>query len=71
MNFEDLSAMLEQLTPEQYGYLALLAMFGPLALRILGFKLLARLVRPVALVMIVGGLYAKQQGGDAGQAQGF
>jgi hypothetical protein len=61
MNLDDLVAELEKLTPEQFGYLGLAAMFGPLLLRILGFKLLSRLVRPLALLGLVGGLYAKQQ----------
>ena len=41
MNENNLLAQLEQLTPEQYGYLGLAAIFGPLVLRLLGFKLLA------------------------------
>ena len=68
MNLDDLLAQLEQLTPEQYGYAGLAAAFGPLVLRLFGFKLLATLVRPLALLVIVGGLYARQQhsGGTSG-----
>jgi len=61
MNLDDLLAQLEQLTPEQFGYLGLIATAGPLLLRLLGFKLFSRLVRPLALLALVGGLYAKQQ----------
>ncbi len=61
MNLEDLLAELEQLTPEQYGYLGLAATFGPFVLRLLGFKLLARLIRPLALLALGGGWYARQQ----------
>lgn len=64
MNWEDLQRELEQLTPEQYGYLGITALFGPLALRMLGFKMLATLIRPLALLAILGGLYAKQQHSD-------
>ena len=69
MNLDDLLAQLEQLTPEQYGYAGVAALLGPLVLRLLGFRLLAVLVRPLALLVIVGGLYARQQrarGGDGG-----
>ena len=61
MNLEDLLANLERLTPDQYGYLGLAALFGPFVLRLLGFKLLARLVRPLSLVALAGGWYARQQ----------
>ncbi len=67
MNLDDLLGELEQLTPEQYGYLGLAAMLGPLTLRLFGFKLLARLIRPLALLAVVGGLYARQQSsGESG-----
>jgi hypothetical protein len=61
MNLEDLISDLGQLNPEQYGYLGLAATFGPFVLRLLGFKLLARLVRPLALAALAGGWYARQQ----------
>ncbi len=61
MDFDDILAELEQLTPEQYGYLGVAALFGPLVLRLLGFKALGNLLRPLALLVIVGGLYARQQ----------
>lgn len=65
MNLDDLLAELENLTPEQYGYLGVAAIFGPFVLRLLGFKLLARLVRPLALLALGGALYARQQGGES------
>ena len=61
MDFDNILAELEQLTPEQYGYLGLAAIFGPFVLRIFGFKALGALLRPLALLAIVGGLYARQQ----------
>ncbi len=61
MNLDDLLKQLEGLTPEQYGYMGLAALLGPLTLRLLGFKMLGTLIRPLALLGIVGGLYARQQ----------
>ena len=68
MNLDDLLAELEQLTPEHYGYVGLAAVFGPPILRLLGFKMLAALIRPLALLVIVGGLYARQQRAGGGGA---
>jgi hypothetical protein len=61
MNLDDLLGELEQLTPEQFGYLGLLAVFGPILLRLIGFKTLSRLIRPLALLALAAGLYARQQ----------
>ena len=61
MELETLLAELEHLTAEQYGYLGIAAIFGPILLKLLGFKLLGNLIRPLALVIIVGGIYARQQ----------
>ena len=61
MNLDDLWGELEHLTPEQYGYLGLLALVGPMILRLFGFKMLARLARPLALAMIGAAAYARQQ----------
>ena len=66
MDFDDLLSELEHLTPEQYGYLGLLAIFGPFVLRLFGFKLLAGLARPLALLALLGGLYARQQHSGGG-----
>ena len=68
MNLDDILAELEQLTPEHYGYVGLAAVFGPMLLRLLGFKLLAALIRPLAMLVLLGGLYARQQrtGGTGG-----
>lgn len=54
-------AELERLTPEHFLYLGLAAMFGPFVVKLLGFKLLAPLMRPLALLVLVAGLYAKQE----------
>ncbi len=70
MNLDDMLEQLGQLTPDQMGYLGLAAAFGPLLLRLLGFKLIGRLVRPLALLALLGGMYARQQqGGAQGGAQ--
>ena len=71
MSLDDLLAELEQLTPEQIGYVAIAALFGPLLLRIIGFKLLAGLIRPLAIAVIAGSLYARQQraAGNGGGGQ--
>ena len=60
MDLDNLLAGLERLTPEQFGYLGLAAIVGPFVTKLLGFKVLAPLVRPLALLVLVGGLYAKQ-----------
>lgn len=67
MELDKLLAELERLTPQHFMYLGLAAMFGPFVVRLLGFKLLAPLVRPLALLVLVGGLYAKQE--REGQSQ--
>ncbi len=64
MELDTILDELEQLTAEQYGYLGVAAIFGPLLLKLLGFKLLGALVRPLALVLILGGIYARQQRGS-------
>jgi hypothetical protein len=61
MDLDNLMAELEHLTAEQFMYLGLAAMFGPFVVKLLGFKILAPLVRPLALLVLVGGLYAKQE----------
>jgi hypothetical protein len=61
MELDNLFAELERLTPEHFLYLGLAAMFGPFVVKLLGFKLLAPLVRPLALLVLVGGLYVKQE----------
>lgn len=61
MDLHDLFAQLDKLTPRSYGYVGLVATVGPLTLRLLGFKTLAQIVRPLALLVIAGGLYARQQ----------
>ncbi|MBA3944551.1 MAG: hypothetical protein H0X37_08320 [Herpetosiphonaceae bacterium] len=61
MDFDDLLDLLEGLPARTYGYVGLAALFGPLLLRLLGLKTLGNLLRPAALVVLLGGLYAKQQ----------
>lgn len=66
MEIDTLLAELERLTPQHFMYLGLAAMFGPFVVKLLGFKLFAPLVRPLALLVLVGGLYAKQEREGAG-----
>ena len=63
MDLEDLPIFdqLAQLPNHIYSYVALAAVAGPLTLRLFGFKLLAQLIRPLALVVLLSGMYAKQQ----------
>lgn len=61
MNLDDLLDQLADLSNREYGYLLLTALVGPLALRLLGWKALARLIRPLALVVLLGGMYARQE----------
>jgi hypothetical protein len=67
MDLDSLLEELERLTPEQFGYLGIAAIFGPFILKLLGFKMLAPLVRPLALLVLAGGLYAKQERAQQGQ----
>lgn len=60
----DLDQLVEQLAelPMQvYSYALLAALFGPFVLRLLGFKALGQLLRPAAIVVLLGGIYAKRQ----------
>ena len=61
MTMEDILGELEQLTPEQFGYIGLAALIGPFVLRLFGFKLLARLIRPLAVATFAMAAYARQQ----------
>ncbi len=61
MDFEDLLDILKGLPARTYGYVGLVAVFGPLLLRLLGLKTLSNLLRPAALLVLLAGLYAKQQ----------
>lgn len=61
MQLDDLLEQLAQFPREVYGYALLAALAGPMLLRVAGFGTLARLIRPLALVFVLGGMYAKQQ----------
>lgn len=61
MQFQEVLDQLRQLSTRQYSYVALAAVAGPLALRLLGFRTLARFVRPLALLVLLGGMYARQE----------
>lgn len=52
---------LAQMPNRAYSYVALAAVAGPMTLRLFGFKSLAQIVRPLALVVLLSGMYAKQQ----------
>lgn len=62
MNLDELLDQLAALPRAVYGYLLLAALAGPPLLRLFGFKALAGLVRPVALLVLLGGLVARQGG---------
>ena len=61
MNWDELLDQLAQQPTRTYGYAFLTALVGPLVLRVFGLKSLAQLVRPAALVVLLGGMYAKQE----------
>lgn len=55
---------LAQLPNRAYSYVVLAAVAGPMALRLFGFKALGQLIRPLALVVLLSGMYAKQRAGS-------
>ncbi len=61
MDLNDVLDQLAQISTRTYSYVLLAAVAGPLALRLFGFKTLSRLIRPIALVVLLGGMYARQQ----------
>lgn len=61
MTFDDLLDQFAQLPNRVYSYVVIAAVAGPLALKVFGFGALGRIVRPVALAVLLGGMYAKQQ----------
>ena len=63
MDLEDLPIFdqLAQLPNRTYSYVVIAAVAGPTALRLFGFKTLGQLIRPLALVVLLSGMYAKQQ----------
>ncbi|MDP9310693.1 MAG: hypothetical protein M3R24_07350 [Chloroflexota bacterium] len=63
MNFDEILDQLAQVPSRQYSYVLLAAVIGPLTLRLFGLKTLSQLVRPLALLVFLGGMYAKQQAG--------
>ncbi len=67
MQLDDLLEQLAQFPREVYGYALLVALAGPLLLRVAGLGSLARLIRPLALAFVLGGMYAKQQAAQRGR----
>lgn len=61
VDLDQLVEQLDQIPMQVYSYVALAALFGPFVLRLLGLKALGQLLRPVALVILVGGIFAKRQ----------
>lgn len=61
MDLQQLLAQLRQLSTRTYSYVLLGAVFGPILLRLLGLSALGRLIRPLALALLLGGMYARQQ----------
>jgi hypothetical protein len=60
-NLDELVNQLAQLPMQVYSYAALAALFGPFVLRLLGLGALGQILRPAALVLVLGGIYAKRQ----------
>lgn len=60
MTREDIIDNLRSLSNRTYSYVILAGVFGPLVLRLLGLSALAPLVRPLALAVVLGGMYARQ-----------
>ena len=63
MNFDEILDQLAQVPSRVYSYVLLAAVIGPLTLRLFGLKALSQVIRPLALLVFLGGLYAKQQAG--------
>ncbi len=61
INLDEIVNQLNQLPMRVYSYAALAALFGPFVLGLLGFKALGQLLRPAALLLVMGGIYAKRQ----------
>ncbi len=61
MQSNDLLQQLARMSSRTYSYVALTVLVGPLVLRLFGFKWLSQIVRPLALVVLLGGIYAKRQ----------
>ncbi|HSH81673.1 MAG TPA: hypothetical protein VLA19_24365 [Herpetosiphonaceae bacterium] len=61
MNLDQLLHQLEHLPPRAYAAAGLTSVVGPLLLRLLGLTFLAQWVRPLALLVLLGGLYAQQE----------
>lgn len=62
MDGSEIFDQLARLPTRTYSYVVLAALFGPMILRLLGLKPLAALIRPLALALLLGGMYARQQG---------
>ena len=61
MNLDDVLDQLGQLSTRTYSYIVLGGLIGPLVLRLLGLGALGRLVRPLAIAALLGGIYARQE----------
>ena len=61
LDLDEIVNQLNQLPMQVYSYAALAALFGPFVLRLLGLKALGQVLRPAALLLVVGGIYAKRQ----------
>ncbi len=61
MNQSDLLDQLAELPKTTYRTTFIASLVGPLLLRLFGLKGLSRWIRPLALLLLVAGMYAKQQ----------
>jgi hypothetical protein len=61
MILDDLLTQLAELPTAMYRNVLFAALIGPLFLRLFGLKSFSKIVRPIALLTIVAGMYAKQR----------
>lgn len=61
MTTDEILDQLAQLPSQVYAYTFVAALVGPTALRIFGLKTLSQVIRPLALLLLIGGIYAKQE----------
>jgi hypothetical protein len=71
MDLEELAIFdqLAEMPNRNYSYVVLAAVAGPLTLRLFGFKTLAQVIRPLALLILLSGMYAKQQRAESAAGQ--
>lgn len=61
MNLSDLLDQFADQPTAVYRNALLAALVGPILLRLFGLKAFSKWIRPIALLMIIAGMYAKQR----------